>query len=117
MKVEHARKWADALYFGNHKKFTHGMGNGDLNEKPTEMCCLGVLNETIKPNDYKKDRSKGYPERARISDIINQCCPSVFGELFSALNDGTSFDYGEMSHKEIAFLIDLAVETGEIENV
>lgn len=127
MKKSDARKWANALWSGKYEKLLGRMSNGCRDKEPTACCCLGVANELFKPKNYKGDRLSGIALDLKREGVLNTADPSIFDYNASLLNDGSRSSFGKaclvgipkkgLSHKEIALLLDLAIESGEYVNI
>lgn len=128
MEKEDCLKWAKALINGKYKKLTGAMSNvGYADYKPTSCCCLGVLNETLKPKNFKKDRLGETAEAAEISGIISDSDPFIFDVKASEMNDGNvcseedleflGIPEGGLTHEQIGLLLLLAIESGEHVNI
>lgn len=121
MKKQHCLRWAKALINGKHGKRRGEMSDSSGGEKPTAMCCLGVLNETFKPMGYKCDRIDIEPKACVKSKIITT--GRVYGVLLSDINDGGIMAQREgvsssgLTHEQIGLLLLFAIESGEYRNI
>jgi hypothetical protein len=136
MRKDDCMKWAEALINGKFLKYKGAMSDSHYrDEVPNRCCCLGVLNEALKPENYESNRLETVAEECWKYGMIKTEDPVIFGIRAAYLNDG--FDHSHctiakrrvtsrslgidkdegMTHEEIGTLLLFAIESGEFRTI